>query len=84
MTKIIVHQLHAHEDITPCFGFGGCDVHKSCARYHAIETSDSLMRYGHCPVDANGKRTLFVAVVAKPIPIRERRDVKTIELREAA
>ena len=60
--------------LTPCFGFGGCNEHGGCARYHAIETSDSKMRWLHCPIDEGGARTLFVPMfVLRRYPDVERR-----------
>ena len=62
-------------ELLPCFGTG-CDVHGTCAHYHAVEFADpQTLRIGHCPKNERGSRTLYepMFIVLPVLDIKERR-----------
>jgi hypothetical protein len=50
------------QNIAGCFGVN-CECHGSCLHYAAIEHCDPhAFRMGHCPIKADGTRSLYVPI----------------------
>jgi hypothetical protein len=45
--------------IVPCYGVC-CDDHGTCLRYEAVNFSDAGFCMGHCPMKADGTRSMYV------------------------
>jgi hypothetical protein len=55
-----IHAPVAIQETLPCYGVC-CNVRAHCVRYLAVDLSDPHhLRIDFCPVDAEGKRTMFI------------------------